>query len=65
MRAESVKASRVELAAIIERWAEAKRVEAFFDDAERRAASLAEGQSIVMLERLNRAREFARRARRA
>jgi len=59
-RAEAVKASRTELAAIIERWAEAKRVEAFFEDAGRRAASLDDGESIAMLDRLKRARELLR-----
>ena len=60
-RAEALKASRAELAAIIERWAEAKRVEAFFEDAGRRAASLDDGESTAMLERLKRARETPRR----
>lgn len=55
-RAEAVKASRAEITAIIDRWAEAKRVEAFFEDAGQRAASLEEGASTAMLERLNRAR---------
>ena len=57
-RAEALKASRAELAAIIERWAEAKRVEAFFEDAGRRAASLDDGASTALLERLERAREL-------
>jgi hypothetical protein len=57
-RAEALKASRAELAAIIERWAEAKRVEAFFEDAERRAAKLADGESTAIRKRLKRAREL-------
>jgi hypothetical protein len=57
-RAEARKASRATLAAIIERWAEAKRVEAFFEDAARRAASIEGEASSAMLERLQRAREL-------
>jgi hypothetical protein len=44
------------IARVVERWAEAKRVEAFFEDAGRRAASLEEGASTAMLERLARGR---------
>lgn len=55
-RAEAFKASRTELAAIVERWAEAKRVEAFFQDAGRRATALSEVESAAMLARLERAK---------
>jgi len=49
---------QAELAAIIDRWVEAKRVEAFFEDAGRRAANLEEGASSAMVERLERARKL-------
>jgi hypothetical protein len=50
-RAEALEASRAELAAIVERWAEAKRVEAFFEDAGRRAATLKDPDAADLLER--------------
>jgi hypothetical protein len=50
--------SRKELHEIIEAWAEAKRIEDFFADAERRAAELGDDEKVLVLERLKLAREM-------
>lgn len=55
-RAEAVKRSRQELLAIVEQWAFAKRIEDFFEDVERRAAQLDEGERLAVNERLSGAR---------
>lgn len=57
-RAEALETSRAQLAEIIEEWGEAKRVEAFFEDARCRAAGLKDPDSTALLERLERARTF-------
>ena len=57
-RAEAIKESREELSEIIESWAEAKRVEAFFEDAQRRAAELDDRDSNAVLDRLKLARDL-------
>jgi len=59
-RAEAIKESREELSVIIESWAEAKRVETFFEDVAQRAAGLGDVDSTAMLDRLKRARELLR-----
>jgi predicted membrane chloride channel (bestrophin family) len=51
------KESREELFRIIESWNEAKRIEAFFIDAERHIEELDDATRLVMLNRLNAARE--------
>ena len=54
--AKALKDSREELLQIIDAWAEAKRLEAFFADAERRARDLPDGQKERTIERLRHAR---------
>lgn len=56
--AEDLKESRDELAAIIERGAEARRVEAFFADAEQRVAQLDDTEAVALRNRLRRARDL-------
>jgi hypothetical protein len=56
--AENTKDGREQLLAIVESWALAKHVESFFDDAERRAAHLGEGERELLRERLRCAREL-------
>lgn len=56
--AEALKASRNELKEIIEAWAEAKRIEQFFADAERGLEGLADEDRQQVGERLQRAREL-------
>jgi hypothetical protein len=51
-----LKDSKEELLQIIDTWAEAKRLEAFFADAERRARDLPDGQRERTIERLRQAR---------
>jgi len=58
--AEALKASRDELNEIIEAWAEEKRIEHFFADAERRLAVLADEDMDRLGERLQRARELVK-----
>jgi hypothetical protein len=55
---EVYKASRVELNAIMAQWAEDKRLEQFFLEAERDAAGLDELQKVQVIERLQLARQF-------
>jgi len=55
---EALKASRNELKEIIDAWAEAKRIEQFFSDTERRLESLAREHRPQIGERLQRAREL-------
>ncbi len=57
-RAQNTKQSRDELFGIIERWAVAKQVEAFFVDAQGQAAELGEAEGNALRDRLNRAREL-------
>lgn len=57
-RQEALKASQADLLAIINAWAEATRIEAFFLDAESRAADLREDERAALLERLARARQI-------
>jgi hypothetical protein len=57
-RARAVTESREQLYSIIEAWAEAKRVEAFFEDLERRAATLDDVHREDIAERLGQAREL-------
>lgn len=55
-RIQNTKESKEELFAIIEAWGVAKRIEGFFDDAQRRANELEDGARDAILERLERAR---------
>jgi hypothetical protein len=57
-RTEARKDSRDELLKIIEHWGEVKRIEDFFNDAERRIAGMAESEKEVLMERLKLAREL-------
>jgi len=52
----ALKDSREDLLGIINGWAESNRIEQFFLDAERRAATLTENERLKILERLKRAR---------
>ena len=54
--AKALKDSKEELLQIIDAWAEAKRLEAFFADAERRAQDLPDEERERTIERLRRAR---------
>lgn len=56
--AKAIKDSREELTALIEVWAEAKRIDDFFKDAEQRLEGLNDEDRAGILERLKRAREF-------
>lgn len=58
MRIKAHKDSREELSQIIKAWAEAKKIEDFFNDIERRATSLEEDQKAAVLERLEIARKM-------
>lgn len=58
LRVQNTKESREQLLAIIEAWGLANQIEGFFEDAERRAAGLDEGEREVIQERLRRAREL-------
>ncbi|OUE53939.1 hypothetical protein AZ003_002846 [Citrobacter freundii] len=55
---EAYKASRAELNAIMVQWAEDKRLEQFFREAERDAAGLDEQQKVRVIERLQLARQL-------
>jgi hypothetical protein len=57
-RIKAEKDSREELSSIIRAWAETKRIEEFFADAERRAADLNDDEKGIILERLKLAREM-------
>jgi len=57
-KAQALKDSRKDLLEIIAGWAEANRIEQFFQDAERRAADLEGDDKVKMLERLKLAREL-------
>jgi len=50
--------STEEIFQIIDSWAKANRIEKFFKDAEQRANDLSEDKKLVILERLQRAREL-------
>jgi hypothetical protein len=56
--AKALKDSKAELLQIIEYWGEIKRIEAFFQDAEKKAAELGENERLKILERLKLAREL-------
>ncbi len=55
-RVQCIKESRQELFAIIDAWGLAKRIEGFFEDAERRAADLQPEDQEALLDRLHHAR---------
>lgn len=55
---EAYNASRTELKSIMSQWAEDKRMEQFFREAELDAASLDEQQKVQVMERLQLARQF-------
>jgi hypothetical protein len=57
-RIKAEKDSREELSCIINAWAEAKRIEEFFVDAERRAADLSDDEIGIVLDRLKLARKM-------
>jgi hypothetical protein len=57
-RIQAKKESLEQLLNIIDTWAEAKRIEDFFADAERRAADLSDDEKLIILERLGLAREI-------
>ena len=57
-RIQAIEDSCEELTNIIDAWAEAKRIEEFFDDAERQAADLSVEERALILERLKLAREM-------
>jgi GTP1/Obg family GTP-binding protein len=57
-QARALKESKEELFSIIEAWAEAKRIEEFFKDAELRAAELNDDVQHAILNRLKEAREM-------
>ncbi|MHB8831963.1 MAG: hypothetical protein ACYC9V_02135 [Desulfobacteria bacterium] len=56
--AKDLKDSKEELLQVIARWAEAKNLEQFFADAERRAEGLEPDEQLKMLDRLKRARQL-------
>ncbi len=58
-RVKAIKESREELSEIIKAWANARRIEDFFADVERRVASLEEVQKSAVLDRLSLARKMA------
>ena len=58
-RVKAIKESREELSEIIKAWANAKRIEDFFDDVERRVVNLEEVQKPAVLDRLSLARKMA------
>ena len=58
-RLKAIKDSRDELSDIIKAWAKAKRIEEFFADVERQAATMEEDQKAAVLERLALARRMA------
>lgn len=58
LRVKNIEASREQLFAIVKAWGVAKRVEGFFEDAERRAADLGEEDRRPLLDRLGRARQL-------
>jgi GTP1/Obg family GTP-binding protein len=58
LAAKALKESREELLQIIKAWGEATRIDIFFKDAEKRAASLSDDKKLKMLERLRLAREM-------
>ena len=57
-RIKAIKDGRDELFSIIDTWAEAKRIEEFFKDAELRAAALGNDDHAAILDRLKQAREL-------
>jgi hypothetical protein len=56
--AQALKESREELLQIVNQWGRANRIEQFFRDVEKRAASLDESERLKLLERLKLAREM-------
>lgn len=57
-KAKVIKESREEILEIINSWATAKHIAAFFDDVERSAVGINEDERLVLLERLKLAREM-------
>ena len=57
-RVKAIKDSRDQLFSIVENWAEAKRIEDFFQDAEQRAAELGGEERAMLSGRLQKAREL-------
>lgn len=57
-RIQNIEESRKDLHAVIEAWAKVKRIEEFFEDAERRAGKLGDEERRALLDRLRRAREL-------
>lgn len=57
-RVQNTKESREQLFGIIEAWGVAKRIEGFFEDAERRAADLSDMDREALRDRLRRARSL-------
>jgi hypothetical protein len=57
-RTQALEKGRDELLGIIEEWGLAKRIEAFFEDAEYRAKTMDRKERAVILERIQRAREL-------
>ena len=57
-RAEALKDSRNQLLAIVEEWNRARRIESFFEDAIRSAATLPVDEAYALRTRLDRAREL-------
>lgn len=58
LAAKALKDSKEDIHRIIDRWAEANRIEQFFTDAERRAANLGDEERNRLFDRLKRAREL-------
>lgn len=58
LAAKALKDSKEDIHRIIDRWAEANRIEQFFTDAERRATDLGDEERNRLLDRLKRAREL-------
>jgi hypothetical protein len=57
-RAEAFKESRQELLAIVDRWALARNIESFFEDAQRRAGDLPAEDQALVIARLEEARQM-------
>lgn len=57
--AEALKESKAELLRIVDRWVESNHIERFFQDIERRAATLSETEKLRLFERVKIARELA------
>lgn len=57
-RKENIKRSRDQLLTIVESWSIARRIDAFFEDAERRTSELAPNEQKALADRLRRARDL-------